>query len=191
MVLNSYLVKIKSNTENGIERGHIRLHFHTRDQFYSIGLYGTFIQLRTIKSLVLLFRFKIQHQNIIGVCLWTNGNESHLNFLFFSTFQHFFFCVQVLFSSKWTKLINWNKRCNPIFVHIFFFLWLSLKIHIMTKFIWLNSTYSWSRLCLNESLYLSRKFLRISVVSFSCRLFDSSAGNRSAVSIKWKEEIFD
>lgn len=55
-------------------------------------------------------------------------------------------------------------------------------------------TYSWSRLCLNVSLYRSRKFLLMSVVSFSCRLFDSSAGNNNAISVtkkKIKHRKFD
>lgn len=51
----------------------------------------------------------------------------------------------------------------------------------------MEDTYSWSRLCLNVSLYRSRKFLRMSTVSFSCRLFDSSAGNKRAVSAKWNQ----
>lgn len=54
------------------------------------------------------------------------------------------------------------------------------------------ATYSWSRLCLKLSLYLNRKFLRMSIVSFSCRLFDSSAGNRRAISRRkmWKDSYF-
>lgn len=59
-----------------------------------------------------------------------------------------------------------------------------------------DGTYSCSRLCLNVSRYRSRKFRRISTVSFSWRLFDSSAGSNSAVSVmkqkkknKWKSNI--
>lgn len=44
-------------------------------------------------------------------------------------------------------------------------------------------THSCSLLCLNESVYRNLRFRLISLVSFSCRLFDNSAGKRSAISV--------
>lgn len=44
-------------------------------------------------------------------------------------------------------------------------------------------THSCSLLCLNESVYRILRFRLISLVSFSCRLFDNSAGKRSAISV--------
>lgn len=47
-----------------------------------------------------------------------------------------------------------------------------------------TETYSLSLLCFMDSLYLKRKFLLMSVVSFSCLFFDNEAGNKSADSEK-------
>lgn len=112
------------------------------------------------------FPFQLIFRNITRCELWK------IPYIFFSSLR---------WLGKINKLNNRQPHAEVFpFMFLLFLNQLKFKSNIEQLKI---KTYSWSRLCLNVSLYLSRRFLRMSIVSFSCRLFDSSAGKSKAISV--------